>query len=75
MTAHQQHMTAQQQHMTVQQHNMTAQPMAGVVLGFLEHDMWKTGVHLSHNSIQAVAGLNGKLLTRDSMMPHGTLPI
>jgi alpha-galactosidase len=46
---------------------------AGLVVGFLEHSMWKSGVHFRHNTIQAVAGLNGKLLTRDYSMPHGTV--
>jgi hypothetical protein len=49
----------------------------GLVVGFLEHETWKTGVEyrgeaLPHrlNKITAVAGLNGKLVTRD-LSPHG----
>jgi len=43
----------------------------GIVIGFLEHDTWKSGVHFRHDSVQAIAGLNGALLTRDYSMPHG----
>ena len=42
----------------------------GLVVGFLEHDMWKTGVEYRGDKISAVAGLNGHLVTRD-LEPHG----
>jgi len=43
----------------------------GLVVGFLEHHMWKAGVQLHRSSIQAVAGLNNVLGTRDYSQPHG----
>jgi len=42
----------------------------GLVIGFLEHNIWKTGVEYDYYNINAVCGINGKLLTRDSI-PHG----
>lgn len=50
----------------------------GIVLGFLEHDLWKTGIHYfagryDARSFEAVAGINGWLDTRDYSMPHGTV--
>ena len=46
----------------------------GLILGFLEHDLWKTGIEYSSNAIGAVAGINGILLTRDTE-PHGIVSI
>lgn len=50
----------------------------GIVLGFLEHDLWKTGIRYfagryDARSFEAVAGINGWLDTRDYSMPHGTV--
>ena len=42
----------------------------GLVMGFLEHDMFKTGIEFTDQSVSAVAGVNGLLLTRDRV-PHG----
>jgi len=42
----------------------------GLVAGFLEHDMWKSGIEYRGHKFSAVAGINGLLLTRDSE-PHG----
>ena len=44
----------------------------GLVMGFLENELWKTGVRYSGRTLDAIAGINGKLLTRDAQ-PHGTV--
>eukprot|EP00966_Prymnesium_polylepis_P173515 4014228-Prymnesium_polylepis.1 len=36
----------------------------GRVLGFLEHDVWKTGIEYGVTKLSAVKGVNGVLLTR-----------
>ena len=46
----------------------------GMTIGFLEHNLWKTGIEFSKNTINAIAGLNGLLITRDSI-PHGKVNI
>ena len=45
----------------------------GLVLGFLDHGLFKTGIQYGVEHITAVAGVNGKLLTRD-VAPHGMVP-
>jgi hypothetical protein len=42
----------------------------GMVLGFLNHTHWKSGIEYSESTLSAVAGINGELLTRDKE-PHG----
>jgi hypothetical protein len=44
----------------------------GLVMGFLQHQLWKTGVRYGGRTLSAIAGVNGKLLTRD-VQPHGTV--
>ena len=44
----------------------------GLVMGFLEHDLWKAGVQYRGSKLTAVAGLNGEFLTRD-VVPHGSV--
>ena len=46
----------------------------GLIVGFLEHELWKTGIEYSSNQINAIAGVNGLLLTRDRE-PHGVVNI
>ena len=42
----------------------------GLIVGFLEHTVFKTGIEFTEQSISAVAGVNGLLLTRDRVR-HG----
>ena len=45
----------------------------GLVVGFLEHGMWKSGIeYRGSNTIHAVAGINGLITTRDTQ-PHGVV--
>ena len=46
----------------------------GLIVGFLEHDTFKTGVTYTYEDIHAVAGINGLLLTRDRV-PHGIVNV
>ena len=43
---------------------------AGLVIGFLEHDLWKSGVAYSGATVSAIVGVNGLGVTRDTQ-PHG----
>eukprot|EP01047_Picozoa_sp_COSAG01_P045303 COSAG01_NODE_4162_length_5279_cov_33.245560_1_plen_480_part_00 len=54
--------------------NMTSNSSSpGLVAGFLEHDLWKSGVEYGPGQrLSAVAGLNGALITRD-ILPHGVV--
>ena len=42
----------------------------GMVLGFLEHDTFKSGFEYGYEHVNMVAGINGLLTTRD-VAPHG----
>uniref|UniRef100_A0A6C0B613 Uncharacterized protein n=1 Tax=viral metagenome TaxID=1070528 RepID=A0A6C0B613_9ZZZZ len=46
----------------------------GLTIGFLEHQIWKTGIEYSKNQINAIAGINGILITRDRE-PHGVVNV
>jgi len=46
----------------------------GLVVGFLEHTIFKTGIEFTDQMITAVAGANGELLTRDRI-PHGIVNV
>lgn len=46
----------------------------GLIVGFLEHDIFKTGITYTYKDIHAVAGINGLLLTRDRI-PHGIVNV
>lgn len=53
------------------------QSQSGYIVGSVEQDIWKTGVHTVKNedqsiTIQAIVGFTGKDINRDDM-PHGTL--
>ncbi|GMH79320.1 hypothetical protein TL16_g12807 [Triparma laevis f. inornata] len=44
----------------------------GLIIGFLDHDLFKSGVVVNTKSLSAVAGVNGKILTRD-VDAHGSV--
>ena len=46
----------------------------GLIVGFLEHTIFKTGIEFTDQNINAIAGVNGLLLTRDRI-PHGIVNI
>lgn len=46
----------------------------GLIMGFLEHNVWKTGIEYDGNKINAIAGTNNILITRDRE-PHGVVNI
>ena len=46
----------------------------GLVLGFLQHDLWKSGVQWGAGVLSVLSGVNGLLLTRDDGVPHGAVP-
>ena len=46
----------------------------GLIVGFLDHNIFKTGIEYTNQNINAVAGINGLLLTRDRI-PHGIVNV
>jgi hypothetical protein len=48
-------------------YNDSKTAMHGMVLGFLNHTHWKSGIEYTESTVSAVAGLNGELLTRDKV--------
>lgn len=43
---------------------------AGIVLGSVEHNNWKTGIRVAGGQVSAIAGWTDSLVTRDGL-PHG----
>ena len=46
----------------------------GLVIGFTEHNLWKTGIQYSNNKINSIIGLSNPLITRD-LHSHGDVKI
>ena len=46
----------------------------GLTIGFLEHDLWKTGIEYSSTEVNAIVGINGLLITHDRQQ-HGVVNI
>ena len=44
------------------------------MVGFLEHDLFKSGVAYDAHTLSAIAGLNGLLITRDKQR-HGSITL
>lgn len=53
-------------------YNNSQHSNTGLILGFLNHSVWKTGIEFERSTINAVAGINGVWLTRDTL-PHGSV--
>ena len=49
-------------------------PSSGIILGCIEHDLWKTGIEYNNNKISSIIGLNSPIITRD-LLPHGSVKI
>ena len=46
----------------------------GLTIGFLEHELWKSGIEYSGTEINAIVGINGILITHDTEL-HGVVNI
>ena len=46
----------------------------GFTIGFLQHNIWKSGIQYTHDTISAILGINGPILTRD-IEPHGIVNV
>lgn len=46
----------------------------GLTIGFLEHEIWKTGIEYSSTEVSAIVGINGLLVTHDREL-HGVVNI
>jgi hypothetical protein len=46
----------------------------GLIVGFLEHDLFKSGIAYNNQKLSAVAGINGEWVTRDQQ-PHGMVTL
>lgn len=46
----------------------------GLTIGFLEHELWKTGIEYSSTEVNAIVGINGLLITHDRQQ-HGVVNI
>ena len=55
-------------------YNNSEKSNQGLVVGFLEHNLWKNGIEYDSQSLSAIAGVNGELITRDNI-PHGNVTI